>query len=144
MEDARAQAEHAKHEVVNMRGKKQELVLAGKECVRVFWMPVLARGKLHIELLGSGFAGDHVNGMLAFVQKLKASLNTRFRNDQPKTVFVDLGGGFYQGGKSHANSRRPYNCMGLKLFMATTQACNQDSREIYGCTKQQCHGCDIG
>ena len=80
----------AKHEAANMRGNKRELVLAGKECVRIYWMPVLARGKLHIELLGSEFAGDHVDGMACFVQKLKASLNTRFRNDKSKTVLVGL------------------------------------------------------
>ncbi len=91
-------SDDAKHEQVNMRGKKQELVLAGKECVRVYWMPVLARGKLYLEILGSGFGGDHVSGMATFVRKLKSSLNVRFRGDQPSTVFVDLGGGFYQSG----------------------------------------------
>ena len=58
-----AEPDDAKHETKNMRGKKQELVLAGKECLRVYWMPVLARGKLHIEMLGSDFRGDHVDGM---------------------------------------------------------------------------------
>ena len=88
----------AKHETCNMRGNKQELVLAGKECLRVYWMPVLAQGKLHVELLGPAFPGDHVSGMSVFVHKLRSSVNTRFRADQPETVFVDLGGGFYQGG----------------------------------------------
>ena len=88
----------AKHEPVNLRGKKEDLVLAGKERTRVFWMLLLARGKLHLELLGSDFAGDHVSGMSTFVRKLKTSLKTRFRRDQPATVLVDLGGGFYQGG----------------------------------------------
>ena len=81
-----------------MRGKKQDLALAGKECLRVFWMPILAQGKLHLEVLGAGFPGDHVSGMSAFVRKLRASINIRFRCQQPTTVFVDLGGGFYQGG----------------------------------------------
>ena len=34
-------------------------------------MPVLARGKLHIELLGSEFPGDKVEAMPEFVEKLK-------------------------------------------------------------------------
>ena len=101
----------AKHEPVNLRGKKEDLVLAGMECTRVFWMPVLARGKLHLELLGSDFAGDHVSGMSTFVRKLKTSLNTRFRRDQPATVFVDLGGGFYQGGIITLSSRRRWGSM---------------------------------
>ena len=106
----------AKHETINMRGQKHELVLAGKECVRIYWMPVLARGKLHIELLGSGFAGDHVDGMATFVHKLKASLNTRFRNDQPTTVFVDMGGGFYQGGIITHEFKTALREHGLKAF----------------------------
>ena len=54
---------------------------------------------MHLEALGSRFPGDHVNGMPAFVPKPRSSLNTRFRSDhKPKAVFVDLGGGFYQGG----------------------------------------------
>ena len=42
-------------------------------------------------MLRSGFPGDHVDGMACFVQKLKASLNTRLRNDKSKTVLVDFG-----------------------------------------------------
>ena len=109
-------SDDAKHEQKNMRGKKQELVLAGKECVRVYWMPVLARGKLHLELLGSEFAGDHVSGMSTFVHKLKASLNTRFRDDQPATVFVDLGGGFYQGGVITSEFKVALREHGLRAF----------------------------
>ena len=109
-------SDDAKHETKNMRGKKQELVLAGKECLRVYWMPVLAKGKLHIEMLGSNFRGDHVDGMPLFVQKLKASLNTRFRNEQPKTVFVDLGGGFYQGGVITPEFKEALRVHGLKAF----------------------------
>ena len=30
--------------------------------------------------------------------------------------------------------------VGLRHFMATTRACNLDTREICGCTKQRCHG----
>ena len=109
-------SDDAKHELVNMRGKKQELVLAGKECVRVYWMPILAQGKLHLELLGSGFAGDHVSGMSTFVHKLRASINTRFRSQQPETVFVDLGGGFYQGGVITNEFKMALRCHNLKAF----------------------------
>ena len=93
-------SDDAKRQPENMRGNKRELVLAGKECLRVYWMPVLAHGKLHVELLGSGFAGDHVNGMPTFVHKLRVSINSRFHDDQPDIVFVDRGGGFYHPGGS--------------------------------------------
>ena len=106
----------AKHEVSNMRGSKEELKLAGKECVRVYWMPVLAQGKLHLEMLGSSFAGDHVSGMQAFVHKLRAAINTRFRADQPEVVFVDLGGGFYQNGAITDEFKRALRENRLKAF----------------------------
>ena len=86
----------------NMRGKKESLKLSGSESKRVFWMPILMCGKLHLEVLGSSFPGDHASGMAAFVQKLRAAVNTRFRgvSSQPDIVFVDRGGGFYNGNGS--------------------------------------------
>ena len=83
----------------NLRGKKEQLKLSGSECQRVFWMPILARGKLHLEVLGSSFPGDHPSGMSTFVHKLRAAVQSRFRNEdsQPGIVFVDRGGGFYSG-----------------------------------------------
>ena len=107
----------SKHQLANLRSKRPELVFHGKECTRVYWMPVLAQGKLHLEALGSRFPGDHVNGMPAFVHKLRSSLNTRFRSDQkPTTVFVDLGGGFYQGGVITGESKMALRKHGLNAF----------------------------
>ena len=59
---------------------------------------MLARGKLHIELLGSSFPGDKTEAMDEFVDKLKKAIRTRFPNerDQPNVVFVDRGEGFYK------------------------------------------------
>ena len=90
-------SEGAQHESYNRRGRKEDLVLGGKECIRVFWMPILAQGKLHLEILGSRFPGDHVSGMAYFVHKIRAAINVRFHGAQPDTVFVDRGGGFYNG-----------------------------------------------
>ena len=81
----------------NLRGRKEDLKLCGSECVRVYWMPILARGKLHLELLGSAFPGDHKSGMCHFVQKLRTAITKRFPNTPPDIVFVDRGGGFYDG-----------------------------------------------
>ena len=109
-------SDDARHNPENMRGNKRELVLAGKECVRAYWMPVLAQGKLHVELLGSGFAGDHVSGMSTFVHKLRVSINSRFRDNQPGVVFVDLGGGFYQGGVITDEFKRALKEHGINAF----------------------------
>ena len=52
----------------NLREDKGHLkIKQKKESKRVYWMPVLARGKLHVELLGSNFPGDKVEGMDTFV-----------------------------------------------------------------------------
>ena len=83
----------------NLRGDKGHLkIKQGKESKRVYWMPVLARGKLHVELLGSTFQGDKVEGMPEFVEKLKKAVSLRFpvSANQPRIVFVDRGEGFYR------------------------------------------------
>ena len=83
----------------NLRGDKGHLkIKQGKESKRVYWMPVLACGKLHVELLGSAFPGDKVEAMPAFVEKLKKALCLRFPNniDRPNVIFVDRGEGFYK------------------------------------------------
>ena len=69
-----------------------------KESRRVHWMPVLAQGKLHVEVLGSDFPGDKPEGMPQFVEKLRKAINLRFpdRKTQPNVVFVDRGEGFYK------------------------------------------------
>ena len=90
-------SEGAQCESCNRRGRKEDLVLAGRECVRVYWMPILAQGKLHLEVLGTAFQGDHVGGMPLFVHKLRAAVNARFHRSQPDTVFVDRDDGFYHG-----------------------------------------------
>ena len=84
----------------NLRGKKEELKLAGSGTVRLHWMPVLTMGKLHVEILGSGFAADRPESMATFLQKLRAAINRRFQDgaSQPTTLFVDRGNGFYESG----------------------------------------------
>ena len=67
-------------------------------------------------LLGSGFAGDHVNGMPTFVHKLRVSINSRFHDDQPEIVFVDMGGGFYQGGTITNEFKGALREHGFKAF----------------------------
>ena len=103
----------------NMRGRKEDLKLSGSECMRVFWMPVLARGKLHVEVLGSSFPGDHTSGMGVFVQKLRVAVNTRFQGGgpQPDVVFVDRGGGFYHGtGQITAEFKRALRANAFTAF----------------------------
>ena len=125
----------------NLRGNKRELVLAGRECAQVYWMPVLAQGKVHVELLGSGFAGDHVSGTPTFVHKLRVSINSRFRDDQPGIVFVDLGGGFYQGSTITDEFKRAPKEHDFKAFHGDDASIQPGSSGVSVCTRRLCRGC---
>ena len=73
------QSERSRATSYNRREDKGHLKIKQKnESRRVYWMPVLARGKLHIELLGSEFPGDKVEAMPEFVEKLKKAIKMRF------------------------------------------------------------------
>ena len=77
---------------VNLRGDKRALKMNSWDTQRVWWMPMLTRGKFHVELLLANFPGDRPEGMDVFVAKLRAALNTRFRGDDvPAIVCADRG-----------------------------------------------------
>ena len=83
-----------------LRGKKEALKQKGWKGVRVYWAPILTRGKLHIELLGDNFPGETVEGAAILVAKVRTALNIRFQGtDPPEILFTDRGQGFY-----HTNS----------------------------------------
>ena len=64
--------------------------------MRLYWIPVLSRGVLHVEYVGQACSGDVVESMEVFVQKVRSAINIRFRGeDKPGIVFTDRGGGFY-------------------------------------------------
>ena len=46
--------------------------------MRVWFVPILARGHLHIEVLPDDFPGDVEEGMAAFVARARAGLNAHF------------------------------------------------------------------
>ena len=43
---------------INLRGKAEKLKQRSWDSVRVYWAPVLARGKLHVVFLGEDFPGE--------------------------------------------------------------------------------------
>ena len=79
----------------NLRGNKSKLKQKSGDSIKVWWAPVLTRGKLHIEMLGESFPGETAEGAAILIQKVRAALNIRFRgDDKPSIVFVDRGAGF--------------------------------------------------
>ena len=114
------QSTGCRHKSYNKREDKGHLkIKQGKESKRVYWMPVLARGKLHVELLGSDFPGDKVEGMEEFVEHLAKAVRLRFpdRANQPRIVYVDRGEGFYaSNGKITNEFETALRKHGLKAF----------------------------
>ena len=93
------QSERSRATSYNRREDKGHLKIKQKnESRRIYWMPVLARGKLHIEFLGSEFPGDKVEAMPEFVEKLKKATKMcrPSESEQPCIVFVGRGEGFYK------------------------------------------------
>ena len=80
----------------NLKGPRESTTQASWGTRRVWWLPMLCQGKLHIEYIGENFHGDDPRSMQVFVQKLRAAVNVRFpAADKPKIVFTDKGRGFY-------------------------------------------------
>ena len=89
----------SEHFSANLRGDKRSLKMNSWDTVRVWWLPILARGKLHVEVLGENCAGDHPDAAPDLVHKVHIALQQRFRGtDCPRTVFVDRGKGFFNPG----------------------------------------------
>ena len=87
------------HFSANLRGDKRSLKMNSWDTVRVWWLPALARGKLHVEVLGENCAGDHPDSAPELVHKVHVALQQRFRGTElPRKVFVDRGKGFFNAG----------------------------------------------
>ena len=72
-----------------------------------------------MELLGSRFPGDKVDGVDEFVEKLAKALRMRFpdRAQRPRVVYVDRGEGFYKSnGKITDEFAAALERHGLKAF----------------------------
>lgn len=83
----------------NLRLPKSVLKVNSSDSVRVWWVPVLTRGKLHVDLLPEDFPGETPEGAAMMVAKVRAALNIRFRTaPPPATLFTDRGNGFYASG----------------------------------------------
>ena len=80
----------------NLKGNVSAIKQKSYDSIRVWWAPVLMRGKLHIEVLGEGFAGENSEGAAVLVSKVRSAVNLRFQSaNKPSVIFVDRGQGFY-------------------------------------------------
>ena len=61
----------------NLKGNVSTLKQNSWDTSRVYWAPVLVRGKLHVEALPEGFPGDTPEGAVTLVEKLPGVLARR-------------------------------------------------------------------
>ena len=108
-----------KNKNYNLRGDDKALKLNSWGTVKVYWAPVVTRGKLHIVFLGSGFPGESTEGVEVLVPKVKTALNIRFQGaSAPNMLFVDRGCGFYdiKTGRITAEYKAALRANGLRAF----------------------------
>ena len=104
----------------NLRGKAESVKQNSWDSVRVWWAPILARGKLHVEMMPENFPGECPAGALVLVAKVRCALNVRFQGTTaPRVLFVDRGKGFYNAGAARiANEfHQALREHGLQAFM---------------------------
>ena len=90
----------------NLRMPKAVLKLHSSDTVRVWWVPILARGKLHVEELPENFPGETEAGAEMMVRTVRAALNIRFRDSSAPTIlYTDRGNGFYHVGTGNITPR---------------------------------------
>ena len=85
-----------KKDSAKLKGNKASLKQKSHDSIKIWWAPVLARGKLHVIILGDGFVGEATEGVAELVAQVRAAINIRFPgDDQPDILFVDRGVGFW-------------------------------------------------
>ena len=80
----------------NLRGSQEVLKQKGWGSERIWWVPVLARGKLHVEVLAPDFPGEEPAGAPAFLAAVRKGVAVRFQaQSKPTTLFLDRGRAFF-------------------------------------------------
>ena len=80
----------------NLRGQRGALKMKSTDTLKWWWMPVLTRGKLHIELLPEDFLGECAEGATVAVARIQRISSGCFREKaKPRIIMTDKGKGFY-------------------------------------------------
>lgn len=81
----------------NSAGNKETLKQRSWDTMRIWWFPLLARGKLHVDIFDENFPGETPEGVAELVAKVRSALNVRFQAapSQPRFLFTDRGRGFF-------------------------------------------------
>ena len=128
----------------NLKRKAEALKQKSWDTMKVWWAPILCRGKLHVELLDAEFPGEVPEGAAQLVQKVRAAVNIRFQQEatKPNMLLVDRAevSGRLTLEKLQPSSRAPCESMGFAPSWERTQASSQASYRKCFCMKRQCRG----
>ena len=103
----------------NQRQPQNVLKQNSSDTVKVWWVPILTRGKLHVESLPDNFPGQTEAGAALMVAKVRAALNIRFlKTRAPRVLFTDRGNGFFNSGSGAITEgyRRALRSHSLRAF----------------------------
>ena len=81
----------------NTKADKANLKQKSWDTVRIWWFPLLSRGKLHVEIFDAGFPGETPAGARTLIEKVRSVVNVRFQAaaSKPEIIFTDRGRGFF-------------------------------------------------
>ena len=118
---------------VNLAGKPEALKQKSWDTIKVRWFPMLAQGKLHVDLLDADFPGETPEGAEALVAQVRTALNKRFRtaDRMPGVIFTDRGRGFYEpnSGKMTEQYSRGLRAHNLRALMGENAAVQPGSMQ---------------
>ena len=110
----------------NSKGNPEALKQRSWNTMRIWWFPMLARGKLHVDVFDENFPGETAEGAAELVAKVRSALNVRFQGaaSQPEVLFTDRGRGFYlpNSGAITPEYKEALAGNGLQAFMGDDAA----------------------
>ena len=119
----------------NAKGNPQALKQKSWNTMRIWWFPLLARGKLHVDILDESFPGETPAGAAALVSQIRCALNVRFQNaaSQPKFLFTDRGRGFFfpNSGAITTEYKQALAENNLQTFMGDDACCQPGSMQEF-------------
>ena len=105
----------------NSKGHAEALKQKSWNTMRIWWFPMLTRGKLHVDIFDDSFPGETPQGAADLVAKVRSALNVRFQSSAsiPSVVFTDRGRGFYlpNSGAITKEYNQALDDNGLQAFM---------------------------
>ena len=124
----------------NLRGSKEVLKQQTWGTTKVWWAPILSRGKLHVVTFEDDFPGEEPAGAKELVQKLLVA-GFSSSPSKPSWVFVDRGRATPAMARSPQLSRQLSQNVTSRLSGVTMRVSNRGTCRKSCSTRPLFHGC---